>query len=147
MELTFLRHAESIFNRDGTSEKNCSLSELGVQQASQVTGSYDVIICSILKRAKETLLHSQLSSKHLYFTDTCREVRRDICDYLDHEDESIPDTDEEIEKKIKNFKEFLRSKVKATDKVLVISHRDFIHAIGKGKYPLPKNAEFQILTV
>lgn len=147
MELTFLRHAESIFNRDGTSEKNCSLSELGVQQASQVTGSYDVIICSILKRAKETLLHSQLSSKHLYFTDTCREVRRDICDYLEGEDESKEDSDEDIARQIKSFKEFLHSKAKPTDRVLVISHRDFIHAVGKGKYPLPKNAETQILTL
>lgn len=145
MEVTFLRHAQSIFNRDLTSEKNCSLTELGIEQAKQLKGDYDVIVCSILKRTKETLFYSNLTSKQLHFTDLCREVRRDICDFLEDEDETQLETDEEAEKRILLFKAYLQSKTKATDKVLVISHRDFIHMIGEKQFPDPKNAEFQTI--
>jgi broad specificity phosphatase PhoE len=143
MEVTFLRHAESVFNRDLTSEKDCSLSEVGIQQAEQITGDYDIVICSILKRAKETLQYSQLASRKLHFTDLCREVRVDICDFLENEDERDLETEEEIEKRIKDFKQYLKEKVDPGKKVLVISHRDFIHTIGKKQQPEPKNAEFQ----
>ena len=145
MEVTFLRHAQSIFNRDLTSEKDCELTEYGIEQAKQIKGTYDVIICSILKRTKQTLQCSELSCKHLYFTDLCREIRRDICDFLEEEDETQLETEEEIQRRIKGFKEFLRSRAKEGDKVLIISHRDFIHEIGKKKYPEPKNAEMQTI--
>ena len=145
MEVTFLRHAQSIFNRDLTSEKDCELSPYGIQQAEKLTGFYDVIFCSILKRAKQTLLHSQINSKQLHFTDLCREVRRDICDFLQGEDETQLETEKELQTRIKHFKEFVRSKTKPGEKILVICHRDFIHEIGNKKYAEPKNAEFQTI--
>ena len=147
MEVTFLRHAQSVFNRDLTSEKDCPLSDFGIQQAEQLTGTFDVIICSILKRARQTLQYSNLSSKELHFTDLCREVRIDICDFLNYEDETKKETEEELAKRIHNFKQYLKEKVAPGKSVLVISHRDFIHAIGKKKLPEPKNAELQLIRV
>jgi broad specificity phosphatase PhoE len=143
--IIFLRHAQSIFNRDLISEKNCSLSEFGKEQAAQLTGDYDIIICSILKRARETLQYSQLTAKKLYFTDLCREVRVDICDFLENENETDLESEEEITKRIKQFKQYLKEKTEPGQKVLVICHRDFIHHIGHKKYPEPKNAEFQTI--
>lgn len=146
MDVTFLRHAQSVFNRDLTSDKDCELSELGLQQASQLKGQYDIIICSILKRAKQTLHSSNLDSKHLYFTDLCREVRRDICDFLDGEDETKLETEEELRKRIQEFKAYLKSKVPPGQSVLVICHRDFIYEFDK-KGNEPQNCEFRKVTV
>ena len=145
MEVTFLRHAQSVFNRDHVSGKNCPLTDVGIQQAEQITGEYDVIICSILKRAKETLQYSQLTAKKLYFTDLCREVRVDPGDFLEDEDETKIETEQEVKKRIQLFKQYLKEKVDPGQKVLVICHRDFIHAIGNKKYPEPKNAEIQVI--
>ena len=145
MEVTFLRHAQSIFNRDLTSEKDCELTDYGIEQSKKINGTYDVIICSILKRAKQTLEYSELNGKQLYFTDLCREVRRDICDFFEYEDETNLETDQELKKRIKEFKTFLKSKTKPGDRILVICHRDFIHEIGNKKYPEPKNAEMQTI--
>jgi broad specificity phosphatase PhoE len=142
MEVTCLRHSQSIFNRDLTSEKDCELSEFGIQQAEKIEGTYDVIICSILKRAQQTLEYSDLKCKHLYFTDLCREVRRDICDFLLNEDETKQETEKELQKRILEFKEFVQEKTQPGQKVLIICHRDFIHELNNKKGELPKNAEF-----
>lgn len=143
MEVSFLRHAQSIFNRDLTSEKDCSLSEYGKQQAESIQGNYDVIICSTMKRAKETLQYSQLASKKLYFTEICREVRVDICDFFESEEESNLESEQELQRRIKLFKQYLKERTEPGQTVLVISHRDFIHQIGKKQYPELKNAELQ----
>lgn len=142
MELTCLRHAESVFNRDLTSDKDCELSEVGIQQAEQIKGTFDVIICSIMKRARQTLQYSQLSCKYLHFTDLCREVRRDICDFLEGEDETKLETEAEIQKRLKQFKQYLKEKTDIGQKVLIICHRDFIHELNHKKGDTPKNAEF-----
>lgn len=143
MEISFLRHTQSVFNRDLVSGKNCCLTDVGIQQAKQITGDYDIIICSILKRARETLQYSQLTAKKLHFTDLCREVRVDPGDFLEDEDETKLETEEEIHHRIKQFKQYLKEKVDPGQKVLVICHRDFIHHIGNKKYPEPKNGEIQ----
>jgi broad specificity phosphatase PhoE len=143
MEVSFLRHAQSVFNRDMTSEKNCSLTDYGKEQAEQITGDYDIIVCSILKRAKETLQYSQLTAKKLYFTDLCREMRVDICDFLEGEDETNLESLEELQKRITEFKHYVKERVNPGQKVLVVCHRDFIHHIGQELFPIPKNCEIQ----
>lgn len=144
MKVHFLRHAESIFNANLTSEKDCDLTEKGIQQASQLEGVYDIVFCSTMKRTCKTLDHSNIKYGTLVFTDLCREKRVDICDYLPHEDETIQETDEELERRIKSFLYFFKSQVSPHQNVLVVSHRDFIHAIGKHSQSPPNNAELQI---
>jgi len=144
MKVHFLRHAESIFNANLTSEKDCELTEKGVQQASEVENQYDIVFCSIMKRTRKTLDNSKITYGTLVFTDLCREKRVDICDYLPHEDETVKETDEELEKRIKSFVYFLKSQVSPHQTVLVVSHGDFIHTLGKKSQPYPNNAEIQI---
>ena len=144
MKVHFLRHAESIFNANLTSEKDCELTEKGVQQASEVENRYDIVFCSIMKRTCKTLDNSKITYGTLVFTDLCREKRVDICDYLPHEDETVKETDEELEKRIKSFIYFLKSQVSPHQNVLVVSHGDFIHTLGKKSQPYPKNAEIQV---
>lgn len=144
MKVSFLRHAESIFNAYLTSDKDCDLTEKGKEQASKVTGEYDIVVCSIMKRTCKTLDHSQIKYGRVIFTDLCREKKTTICDYLPHEDESLIDTDEQLDQQIQKFKYFLKSQVSPHHNVLVVSHGDFIHAIGKGQSPYPNNAEIQV---
>jgi broad specificity phosphatase PhoE len=144
MKVSFLRHAESIFNRDLTSEKDCALTEKGIEQAKKVSGYYDVVFCSIMKRTCQTLDHSELRYGRLIFTDLCREKKTTICDYLPYEDESLVDTDEQLEKQIRSFLYFLKSQASPYQNILVVSHGDFIHAIGKKSKPYPNNAEIQV---
>lgn len=144
MKVHFLRHAESIFNANLTSEKDCDLTEKGVQQASELQDRYDIVICSIMKRTCKTLDHSNITYGQLIFTDLCREKRQDICDFLPHEDESVKETEEELERRIQVFLYFLKSQASPYQHVLVVSHGDFIHTLGKKSQPYPKNAEIQI---
>jgi broad specificity phosphatase PhoE len=144
MKVSFLRHAESIFNANLTSEKDCDLTEKGRLQASQLENQYDVIICSIMKRTCQTLDYSKLSTRKVIFTDLCREKRADICDFLPFEDETKKETDEELQQRIKIFRYFVKSQVSSYQNVLVISHGDFIHAVGNKQQPYPTNAEIQI---
>jgi broad specificity phosphatase PhoE len=144
MRVHFLRHAESIFNRDLISEKDCDLTEKGRQQASQVEGDYDIVICSTMKRACQTLENSKLTYGRLLFTDLCREKRADICDFLPHEDETKKETEEELQERIRSFLYFLKSQVSPFQTVLVVSHGDFIHTLGKKEQSYPQNAEIQM---
>ncbi len=144
MKVSFLRHAESIFNANLTSEKDCDLTEKGKQQASQIDLQYDIVVCSIMKRTCQTLDHSKISYGRLIFTDLCREKRSDICDFLPHEDETVKETEEQLETRITTFRYFLRSQLSPYNNVLVIAHGDFIHTLGKKQQPYPANAEIQI---
>ena len=144
MKVQFLRHAESIFNATGISEKDCNLSEKGVKQAEEVSGYYDIVICSTMKRACSTLDHSNLTYGRLIFTDLCREKKVDICDFYPDEDETQLETEEQLQTRIRAFLYLLKSQASQYQSVLVISHKDFIHAIGKGKQPEPTNCEIQV---
>jgi broad specificity phosphatase PhoE len=145
MKVTFLRHAISIFNEMNTSEKDCELSEAGKAQARGLEGSYDLVICSIMTRTKQTLAFSQIKYKELIYSHICREFRTTICDYLPHEDENIPETRESLHQRIELFRDFVKSNGEGK-RVLVVSHGDFIFAMnGETKYP--DNAEFQELEI
>lgn len=141
MKVTFLRHAESIFNVFLHSEMDCDLSKKGIDQARALEGDYDVIILSCLRRTHQTLLYSRLTAKRILMTHLCREQQKDICDYMCGEDDSHRETEEELALRIDSFKDYLRREVKPGERVLVISHGDFIDcATGRQKYPA--NAEF-----
>jgi broad specificity phosphatase PhoE len=147
MRVEFLRHAESIFNKYLVSEKDCELTENGKQQAQDISGHYDIVICSTMKRACQTLDYSNLRYGHLFFTDLCREKKVDICDFLPHEDETQKETEEDLKNRIQAFLYFLKSQASPFQRVLVICHGDFIHTVGKKEQPYPQNAEIQSFEV
>ena len=143
MKVDFLRHAESIFNATLTSEKDCELTQKGYEQAAKIEGEYDVVICSIMKRTQLTFQRSKIIYGRVIYTDLCREKRQDICDSLPFEDETIKETEEELQYRIKKFCMFVKSQVSPFQTVLVVSHGDFIHTIGGKTKPYPQNAEIQ----
>lgn len=146
MKVAFLRHAISIFNELKTSEKDCELSEAGKKQAQTLEGNYDLVICSIMRRTKQTLAFSNIKYKELIYSATCREFRCDICDFLPHEDEKNLETRNDLDLRVKTFRELLNKYGSQGKRILVVSHGDFIHAINGGtKYP--ENAEIQEIDI
>ncbi len=60
--VTLLRHAESEFNTgQNTDELDVGITERGKKQAAGITGHYDLVVCSTLRRTKQTLDHSQVN--------------------------------------------------------------------------------------
>lgn len=119
--ITFLRHAESEFNIDPLSTtRDCGLTPHGQTTAAQLTGHYQLIICSPLKRAIETLHYSQLTYDNIVFEPLTREHKVDSCDFFDHE-EIVIESDEELTTRGDLFLQRYRSY-----HILVISHCEFI---------------------
>lgn len=141
MKVDILRHAQSLFNKYLTSEKDCDLSPYGKLQAADLEGVYDVIIVSCLRRTHQTLLYSKIKGRRLIITDLCREKKSDICDFLPGEDETQKESGEALANRIDCFKDFVRTQCRPEDDVLIISHGDFIHTAMGGEYP--ENAELR----
>lgn len=143
MKVTFLRHCRSIFNELKTSEKDCDLSEFGRKQAAELTGKWDVIVCSIMKRTRHTLDLSHLEAERIFYTELCREVKKDICDFLPDENENQKETDEELTERVLKFKDWMyfmfQEKIQwpwqGCPRILVITHADFVYELnGRTKY-------------
>lgn len=128
MKVTFLRHCRSIFNERNNSEKDCDLSEFGKEQAAALTGEYDVIICSVMKRTRETLARSQLKASEIHFTELCREHKQQICDFLEKENIEQKESEEDLVRRIRAFKVWLKKRWGTSGKrILVVTHADFVY--------------------
>jgi broad specificity phosphatase PhoE len=136
MKVTFLRHCRSIYNENNDSEKDCDLAEFGKQQAAALTGEYDVIVCSVMKRARETLRLSKITAPEIIFTELCREHKQTICDFLETENLADKESEEQMMRRIRTFKGWLRNRWAHTQKrVLVVTHADFVYFLnGFTKY-------------
>jgi broad specificity phosphatase PhoE len=134
MRVTFLRHCRSIFNEKNDSEKDCDLSDFGKQQAAALAGEYDVIVCSVMKRARETLRLSRITAPEIHYTELCREHKQTICDFLEEENLVDKESEEQIVRRIQKFKGWLRSRWGPRDgsggtekRILVVTHADFVY--------------------
>lgn len=123
--ITFLRHCESIFNAENSDFKNCLLSKKGVDQAKKLSGSYEYVIISPLKRCQETLKYSQIIYDKIEEMEIVREHKVNICDFLEHE-EVVFESETEIMERIIKFKEILKEVQKIYKSILVVTHSDFV---------------------
>lgn len=126
MPIYLLRHGESEHNAKGYSGKDCSITEKGKIQASKIEGTFDIVICSTLKRAKQTLDHTKIKYKELYFSELCREIRKDVSDIKENESSKIlGETYKELNQRAGEFKKLLKTYPK-DKKILVVSHGIFL---------------------
>lgn len=145
MKVTFLRHAQSLYNQNNTSDKDCDLSDYGIEQAQakDVSGNYDIVICSVMKRAQRTLQLSAIKYNSLIITELCREYKSTIGDFL-HGEEYTLELIETFGKRINEFKDFLKQF--EGKNILVVCHGDFMYCLNSfTKYP--KNTEFQTIEI
>lgn len=127
----FIRHAESTWNAYGDLSKNVSITTKGkTEQASKVSGKVDLVILSPLKRALETFVYSKLQASQIIVSNLCREVRGGTpCDYLETEDTSYLESEDEIQQRILDFKTYIHELSKTYKTIAIISHFCFIEKI------------------
>ena len=119
MEVYLLRHAESDYNVDPINKDfiDCSLTLNGQQQAAALNlspHSFDLILCSPLRRCRQTIDHSSLfqSSSHAKL-ETCLLLREQLkakCDLLEGEETEVlqEETEESVEKRVYELNEYLK---------------------------------------
>ena len=137
----FMRHAESLFNRYGSQEKDCAITSEGQQQASQVNGHYDLVVCSPMLRCRQTLSSSKITYDKIIYDVDCREHMTSNCDFLDHE-EIKNESKNDLYTRINKLREKLLEYSKNYKKILVLSHYVFINHYTYGQLRL-KNTEIQ----
>lgn len=72
----FIRHGQSVANSDTTSSMiDPPLTQLGRLQASKLELNVDLVICSPMRRALETLHYSRLRCNEFVINNKCREKR------------------------------------------------------------------------
>lgn len=123
-----LRHGQTDRNIHGHSNTyNIGLNLTGKAQAAQLDGYYDVVICSNLKRAKQTLEYSKIRYGRIQPSELCREQRLEISDLLEGETLNT-ETDEQLKKRADEFRKLLQLYPKHK-KILIISHYHFLKVL------------------
>src|SRR5690606_4259914 len=99
-----IRHAQSTWNAFGDRSKDVPTTDKGKDVAKLLTGHYDLIIVSTMKRARETLDASSITYKKVVFTDLCREVLDgNPVNLYCGEENDVVETDEQLDKRIDEF--------------------------------------------
>lgn len=120
-----VRHAESLFNKYGINERDCGITNHGREQCEKVEGEYDLVICSPMRRCRETLESSNIKYSKLMIESLCRERRDSQCDFFFKEG-APKESVEELLERCAQFKNLLRQLRKEYSKILVVSHSGFI---------------------
>lgn len=121
----FIRHAQSEFNI-GNDMLDSPLSAVGRQQASQLTGEYDLVITSPLYRARQTLGLSKIKTPEHIVSSLCREyMDGPQCNYMLYEPH-VKETVQDVLHRVDKFKVLLRNLIQVYPRILVISHGYFI---------------------
>lgn len=137
-KLYFIRHGESYGNI-GQPTMDSPLTSVGIQQAKLLSGHFDCVIISPLKRAQETLTHSHITYNHLLINNNFRERIIGITDKLG--DEEV-ESDEQFFTRMNQFHQQLELLCEKYDSIVLIGHAYFFNAwYRRGCYPSPGHAQ------
>jgi broad specificity phosphatase PhoE len=132
-KIDLLRHAESMYNKYHLQEYDVELTMNGKLSANRLKGHYQLVICSSLKRARQTLDYSHITYDKLIVSDLIREKKTVIGDHFHYEEltqESYRDMYERIDK----FRDILNEYAKIYNSILVVSHGIFLSKFAKRKF-------------
>lgn len=131
IKVAFFRHGPSTFNVRGDLSPNVPLTDDGKKLCSSMKGHVDLVICSTLRRARETLDNSELVYKRVVYTDLCREILDGNTSNLYNGENNIVESAEDVTNRINLFIEFIKKQPEATTndhaRIAVISHGCFLH--------------------
>ena len=130
IDVHLLRHAESEFNAGRQNVYDPKLTKKGRQQAKKIGGHFNVVVCSTLTRAKETLTLSKISYDQVIFSNLVREFKRAKCDFLKKEVKKkkiVKETKEELEKRMEKVMEHIKNLCGSSPscRILVVGHLVF----------------------
>lgn len=130
--ITLIRHAESVANADHKQKqhiKDPPLTETGKTQARTLRKNVQLVVCSIMRRARETLALSSIRRQHTIFTSLARESGVTLTDeqtavsnLLMHE--TMDNNDANAPWRVEKFVRLLASRKESN--IAVISHGIFI---------------------
>lgn len=116
------RHAYSEHNAGTSNDRDNKLHADGIKQCNYLTGNYDLVICSTLRRTKQTLQYSNIEYKNLLLSEDIREVKDGNPDnYLIYEEIKKESNDEYIIR-LKRFNSMVVDMLKIYDSICVITH-------------------------
>ena len=131
LDVYLLRHGESEYNAGNITKFDAELTEKGKEQASKVTGHFNVVICSTLTRARQTLDSSQITWDQLIMSEDVRERRIANCDFFEHEvDAGLgKETGKEFEARMETVKRKIQTLSEKNNKILIVGHRVFFRGL------------------
>lgn len=124
--IILIRHAESEYNASGLEERNSKITEYGKKCSIYLDFNVDLVVCSTLCRARETLDNSKIKYKNILFTELCREfLNGNPVNYYNGE-EIVSESTTELENRVDSFKELLVELQEKYNRIAVITHHDFL---------------------
>jgi len=123
--ITFLRHGQSITNKYKTNDINPVLTYEGIQQVSGLSGHFDYIMISPLKRTIETFTHSMITGDNVEYSTLCREKMNHQSNLM--HGENIYETDMMFNERIKLLKLYIQLKSKLYNHILIITHHGVVN--------------------
>lgn len=141
-QIYFTRHAQSTENI-GLSMIDSPLTDEGRKQATKLTGNFDIVIVSPLRRCQETLHYSQIKYNRLIVNNNFREriFSETNCLMFEYEHE---ESDEIFFGRTRKFQDELEAicKENPNAQILLVGHSYFFNSwYRKGCYPSPPNAQ------
>ena len=165
-KIYFIRHAQSLGNIGKKDMLDCALTKEGREQAKELSGHYDVVYCSPLRRTKETLHYSKITYdkiiivvflrtrplllEALLLIIICDEIREMVQDksslqILEQRDSFVPEDISNFWKRASKFTKILENECKKlgdSGKILIISHGFFFNGWYRhGCFPAPEHAK------
>lgn len=133
-----VRHGESWGNIGDKWTIDVPLTELGRTQAKGIEIEVDLVICSPMRRAIETLHYSKIKYREYYFYEMCRERICSKGDCLLLEYDWKPETDDSFNHRVKNTASHILDQLKYYTKIAMVCHGCVIRALTGEKL---RNAE------
>jgi len=130
------RHAQSTWNAYGDISRDSSITESGREMAKLLKGNYDLVICSPLKRARQTLDATNIVYGNIMFSELCREIKdgNPVNLYNGESTENDPETEEQIVQRIEDFKNYVKSLLPTYPNIAVITHFCFLERLTGYKF-------------
>jgi broad specificity phosphatase PhoE len=128
-KVILVRQAESISEGFGTRYANESLTYYGYRTCKCLTFEVDLVICSTLKRSRQTLDNSGIQYKNVIFTPLCREFKDDNEVNFYEGEKIVPEDARTLHKRIKEFKELIKTLSAKYDTICVITHYMFMREL------------------
>jgi broad specificity phosphatase PhoE len=146
MPIFLLRHAESEFNAYiDRNKKDCNLSPNGRLQAQNIPKyHFDIVFCSPMKRAKQTLnLAVNITYDKLFEWDMIREIKDSPCDFFENEP-LIKETQLKAYDRVNIILDFLYQfiKMRENPKILLVGHSVIFRLLTNHQIQL-QNAEIR----
>ena len=126
MKIYLIRHAETLYNADLSYlyTNDVPLTPYGCLQASLLTGHYDVVIVSPLKRTQMTFEHSQIIGDSVYVEPRVREHIAYQCDRQVEENIEL-ETEHDVKRRCSQFRDYLRLTY-TNQRICIVTHTNWI---------------------